>query len=197
MKGFAENRKSEKKRKRKHELLDPEELEEQIRLRHGYLLIKEMEFERRARDKVGWYQKYWEDSILTVVVPHGHWFYAEYVNKIKIKKPEEDYNLVKEFEKFEKIFSKVDVDTLYRFKFDVAKKMNRARDSPHYFPERVKGWNEQLLTFIRDHPAKSFDRLFDDYNSVNLASREMFSKNLEVLVKEGKIKKVKNKFYPS
>ena len=150
-----------------------------------------------AIDKVEWYQKYWEDSILTVVVPHGHWFYAEYVNKIKIKKPEEDYNLVKEFEKFEKIFSKVDVDTLYRFKFDIAKKMNRPRDSPHYFPEKVKGYNEQLLTFIRDHPAKSFDGLFDDYNSVNLASRKMFSKNLEVLIKEGKIKEVKNKFYPS
>lgn len=41
MKGFVENRKSEKKRKRKRELLGPEELEEQIRLRHGYLLIKE------------------------------------------------------------------------------------------------------------------------------------------------------------
>lgn len=39
------------KKKRKRELLEPDQLEEQLRLRYGYLAIREMEFERRLRNK--------------------------------------------------------------------------------------------------------------------------------------------------
>jgi len=39
------------KRNKKRELLDPKEVDEQIRLRLGWLTIKEMEFDHKMRSK--------------------------------------------------------------------------------------------------------------------------------------------------
>lgn len=51
MSELAENRKDKKKRKLKRELLDMEQLEEQMMLRYGFLAIKEMEHDRKMREK--------------------------------------------------------------------------------------------------------------------------------------------------
>lgn len=147
-------------------------------------------------ERVSWYRKYWKDSILAVLIPHGHWFYAQYVRNLEVKEKYEGYNLSKEFERFEEIFNQVDLDTLYRFKWNVATKMGRDIDSPFYFPERdEQTFSNQLLALIEEKQGASIEKLFNLYNSTNLASEKIFTKTLSKLCQEGKIRETNGKFY--
>jgi len=147
--------------------------------------------------KVDSYKRYWEGSILTVIVPHGHWFYAQYVDEIEAKESPRSYNLRDEFQKFENIFPKVHTDTLYRFKSNIADKMGRQKDHAHYFPEKDEiFFFPELLRLVKKNTGKTEDHLFDILNRDNLVSMEIFTSSLEKLVRKGKIQKIKNKFYP-
>lgn len=150
-------------------------------------------------EKIDWYKKYWEGSILTVIIPHGHWFYAQYIDELEAKKSPESYNLRDEFEKFENIFTKVHTDTLYRFKSNIAEKMGRPKDHAHYFPEKdeKRFFFPELLRLVKENTGKTKDQLFDILNRDNLVSMKLFTNSLEKLVLNGKIRKIENRFYPS
>ena len=149
-------------------------------------------------DKIDWYKKYWEGSILTVIIPHGHWVYAQYIDKLEVKEPPKSYNLRDEFEKFESIFTKVHTDTLYRFKSNIAEKMGRPKDHAHYFPEKDESFFfPELLRLVEKNRGKTKDQLFSILNRDNLVSMELFADSLEKLVQNEKIRKIKNKLCPS
>jgi len=149
-------------------------------------------------EKIAWYKKYWEGSILTVIIPHGHWFYAQYVDELEAKKSPESYNLKEEFQKFESIFTKVHTDTLYRFKSNIAEKMGRPKDHPHYFPEKEEiFFFPELLRLVKGNKGKTIDELFDIVNHDNLMCMQLFTDSIEKLVQDGKIRKTKEKFYLS
>jgi hypothetical protein len=60
---------------------------------------------------------FWSDSILAIIVPEGNVFYAKRISELEIKQSEH-YSL-KEFEKFQDIFTKVSPEDISHFK-DVA-----------------------------------------------------------------------------
>ena len=148
-------------------------------------------------EKVGWYKKYWEGSILTVIIPHGHWFYAQYVDKLESRGPYKGYNLGDEFEKFEDVFTKVDTDTLYRFKPNVAEKMGRPTNHAYYFPEKDEEFFfPEILRLVEANRGKTKHQLFNIYSRDRLVSIELFAVSLKRLVQKGKIRRVKSGFYP-
>jgi hypothetical protein len=59
------------------------------------------------------YKEFWNDSILIVVVPCGHIFYAQRVSELTAK---ESYNAVRDFQKLEEIFCKVSEEDLSHFR---------------------------------------------------------------------------------
>lgn len=65
-----------------------------------------------ARRSVRWYQRYWRDSVLVIVLPAGKIFYAQYVRKLPNARLEEhhfiDFNLDSDFLPMRKIFPKVE-----------------------------------------------------------------------------------------
>jgi len=61
------------------------------------------------------YHEYWPDSVIVVIAPFGHWFYAQFVNELKPQK-EKTVNLSEEFKILEEIFERVNTDRLYRYK---------------------------------------------------------------------------------
>jgi hypothetical protein len=147
--------------------------------------------------KIDWYKKYWEGSILTLIIPHGHWFYAQYVDKLEAKEAPKSYNLRDEFEKFESIFPKVHTDTLYRFKSNIAEKMGRPKDHAHYFPEKDESFFfPKILRLVEKNSGKTRDQLFDILNRDNLVSMELFTNSVKKLVQMRKIQRIKNKLYP-
>lgn len=143
-----------------------------------------------------WYKRYWPESIVVVIIPGGHYFYAQRAGELQNISGDRNINLREEFEWFEKVFVKVSTDALYRFKDDVINLFKRRREP--YFPEEGwyrkagEGWkkgeeNQQLLEFIQTNPSMTLDILFENYNKVNLVSREIFDRNIKVLQDSGKI----------
>jgi hypothetical protein len=59
------------------------------------------------------YKEFWNDSILIVVVPCGHVFYAQRVSELMVK---ESYNAVRDFQKLEDIFCKVIAEDILHFR---------------------------------------------------------------------------------
>ena len=144
-------------------------------------------------DKIKWYHRYWKDAILVIIIPHGHWFYAQHVWKLEVK---DEYDLRKEFERLEDFFPNIDTDILYHFKPTIAEKMGRSIDHAHYFPERnEKFFVPELLRLVKNNKGKTKDQLFDILNHDNLVSMELFADSLEKLVKEGEINETRNRFY--
>jgi len=66
-----------------------------------------------------WYKKYWPESIVAVIIPGGHYFYAQRAGELQHISGDRNINLTEEFEWFEDVFIKVSIDALYRFKDDV------------------------------------------------------------------------------
>ena len=134
------------------------------------------------------YQKYWRDSILVIVLPAGHFFYAQRVSDLESKTA--DFDMNKEFMWFEEIFTKINLSTLYSYKKEVINfwGRNQARYEPLGIEPRFSLYN--LIEEIR--PC-SIDKLFEEQNKRNLISREVFEKTIKELIDEGKIKEKKGK----
>ena len=77
------------------------------------------------------YQKYWNESILVMILPAGHFFYAQHVDKLKLRK-DNTYDSNKDFVWFEEIFTKANLDILYSYKRQIIDFWNRQRE--HYDP---------------------------------------------------------------
>lgn len=144
-------------------------------------------------EKLNWFKKYWEGSILAVIIPHGHWFYAQYIDDLEVKE-HKGYNLKDEFKIFEDIFTRVQTDTLYRFKTNVAEKMGR--QDAYYFLEKTKDFFfPSLLDLITKNEGMTIDQLFSILNQDNLVSKDIFAESLEELVVKGEIQRREDKIY--
>jgi hypothetical protein len=134
----------------------------------------------------------WKNAILILVVPFGHWFYAQEVEKINSYKDNLGVGIkLSEFELFENIFSKITADILYSYKKIAAKVFGifgTPRDDEFHFPEN-KEINENLLEFIKRNPnlIGNKEELFRKYNAMNLISRKKFDENYENLKKRNMI----------
>lgn len=62
------------------------------------------------------YRQYWNDSILVVVIPVEHNFYAQKVSQVDVDEHAHQYNLAKEFKFIEGEFAKVTRDNITRYK---------------------------------------------------------------------------------
>jgi hypothetical protein len=77
-----------------------------------------------------WYKKYWQDSIIALVVPSEHTFYAQHVANLKVEAESESRNQIfdvrKSFDRLEEIFTNVRTETLneYRDYLSKFKSMN-------------------------------------------------------------------------
>ncbi len=160
-----------------------------------------VEVKSRNWDKVkmelnlGPYLKYWPESIVVVIAPTGHWFYAQYVDNLDKKG---EYDLSKDFEIFEKIFDGVKTDDLYGYKERIAEHLNRPI-SDRYFPEErafTKKHNKHLHEFIQDIPGLDFEKLLLRYNEVNLISSELLRENLVALTDDDLIEERRGRYYP-
>jgi len=130
------------------------------------------------------YQKYWRYSILVMVLPAGHFFYAQKVNKLKPRR-DNTFDLKKEFEWFEDVFIKVHLDTLYSYKRQIIDFWNRHRE--HYDPLDTTLDRFGLLSLIQESVQCGIDELFYEYNQRNLISREAFDKSIKTLIDDEKI----------
>lgn len=150
-------------------------------------------------DGLAQYHEYWPDSVIIVIAPFGHWFYAQFANKLKLRK-EQTVDISEDFKILEEIFDKVDADYLYKYKETLAVFLKRPRSSI-YFPEDPdstlshSSYNERLLNFVRENPELTFDKLFWAYNRGNLISRDLLQQNIDILIGEGKIKKKRRKYF--
>lgn len=59
------------------------------------------------------YKEFWNDSIIVVVVPCGHIFYAQGVGELEVK---EEYDATIDFEKFQDVFTRVKNEDISHFK---------------------------------------------------------------------------------
>jgi len=130
------------------------------------------------------YRKYWQDSILVMVLPAGHFFYAQKVNRLKPRK-DNVFDLNKEFKWFEDVFPKVHLDTLYSYKRQIIDFWNRQRE--HYAPLDTTLDRFNLYSLIQERVQCRIDELFHEQNERNLISRKAFSKAIETLIDSGKI----------
>lgn len=64
------------------------------------------------------YQKYWSDSVLAVVVPVDHYFYAKKISEVRIFEDTEShpYDLSRDFEQMEKVFTNVSGENISRYR---------------------------------------------------------------------------------
>lgn len=139
------------------------------------------------------YFKYWPESIVVVIAPAAHWFYAQYIENLDRKR---EYDLSKDFKIFEEVFDGVGTEDLYRYKERIAEHLNRPL-SHIYFPEEpafTKTHNKHLHHYIQEHPGLDFEKLLRKYNETNLISTALLRKNLETLAEEDLIEERKGKY---
>ncbi len=93
-------------------------------------------------EQVSWYQKYWNDSVLVVVIPVESVFYAQYVSKLQLEGLGSSdrnqaivFDLAKEFLPIEQIFSKIKPETMknYYSLFDKFPVMDVYEEYPEEF----------------------------------------------------------------
>lgn len=70
-------------------------------------------------EQVSWYQKYWNDSVLVVVIPVESVFYAQHVSKLQLQAPSSSdrnqgvaFDLAKDFLPIDQIFPKIAPETM-------------------------------------------------------------------------------------
>ena len=128
------------------------------------------------------YQKYWNESILVMVLPAGHFFYAQRVSDLESKT--EDFDLEKDFVWFEEIFTRIDLSTLYSYKKEIINfwGRNQARYEPLGTDSRFN-----LLNLIEELRPCSIDTLFREQNKRNLISKDVFDKTIKELIDDNKI----------
>jgi hypothetical protein len=80
----------------------------EVKMRRAPRETKVLIFSRLIRS----YKEFWSDSILVIVIPRGHVFYAQRANALETK---EAYNAKTDFVQFEEIFTKVSAEDLSSF----------------------------------------------------------------------------------
>lgn len=130
------------------------------------------------------YRKYWNESILVIVLPAGHFFYAQYMDKLKLRE-DNTYDLNKEFVWLEEIFTKVNLDILYSYKRQIIDFWNRQRE--HYDPINTNLDRFNLYRLIQQLPECDVDELFHEFGRRNLVSRGAFNEALKELIDDRKI----------
>jgi len=130
------------------------------------------------------YRKYWQDSILIVVLPAGHFFYAQKVNKLKPRN-ENGFDMNEEFKWFEDVFTRVQLDALYSYKRQIIDFWNRQRG--HYDPLETALDSFSLYSLIQEKGHCKTDELFHEQNKRNLISRKAFDEVIKAMIDEGTI----------
>ena len=128
------------------------------------------------------YKKYWNESILVMVLPAGHFFYAQRVSDLESEIGEFDLN--KTFAWFEELFTKVDLRTLCSYKKQIIDFW--ARQTKRYDP--LSGGDRFNLWELTKQKKKwDIDELFHEQNKRNLISKRAFRKAIDTLIDEGKV----------
>jgi hypothetical protein len=140
-----------------------------------------------AIDSLHVYKNYWQGSILVMVLPAGHFFYAQNVDKLSERK-DDVFDLNKEFDWFENIFEKVELDTLHSYKQQIINFWYRNPNIYDHKSSPVPRFN--LLNLIQELQTCDFDYIFHEQNKRNLISRKAFANLIKELTNEGKIKLV-------
>lgn len=183
--------------------IDQTEISKKIRSTSDLLVIKDrvvnlVEVKSRNFDRtndvilkdVSKYQKYWEGSILVLVVPAGHFFYAQDVSELK-QKEQEGFDLNEEFRWFEDVFTNVKLDTLCFFKEYVIRFCKRSPVTYEQTTKATKITETQkrfnLYTLIQQMGPCRIEDLFKEQNKRNLVSRKDFEEAINELVQQGKI----------
>lgn len=160
----------------------------------------QLPFEQREQAWLNAYKQYWPESILTLVVPYKHWFYAKTVSEIKLKEHKianrkQLYLDPADLNPFEEVFELVDSDILYGYKHLASRffgAFGHNRYYPACFPElkfnKPERYNEHLLNFIRQESKVKPEEMFTAYNRTNLISKKAFDKNMKELQKLGHLK---------
>lgn len=130
------------------------------------------------------YQKHWQHSTLVMVLPAGHFFYAQHVNRLE-PRADNVFDLNKEFEWFENVFTEVHLDTLYSYKRQIIDFWNRQRENYEPLSTNLERFN--LHSLIQQLKQPSVDELFLEQNKRNLMSRKAFDKAIKMLIDEEKI----------
>jgi len=128
------------------------------------------------------FKEHWNESILAMVLPAGHFFYAQRVGDLESKK--ENFDMNKEFLWFEKLFTKVNLRALYAYKEQIIDFWDRSRKT--YEPlDGVDRFN--LWELIKQKKKWSVDELFEAQNERNLISGKEFRKAIDTLLNEDKV----------
>jgi len=90
----------------------------EVKMRKAYKETKILLYARMMAN----YKEFWNDSIITVVVPCGNILYAQNVSELEIK---EEYNAELDFERFENIFKRVKTEDISHFKTEALRIMKK------------------------------------------------------------------------
>lgn len=72
--------------------------------------------------KIGWYQEFWKDSILIIVIPCGKVFYTQKILELENK---QSYDATTDFKEINEIFTKVQIEDISHFKAKALKIMKK------------------------------------------------------------------------
>lgn len=94
----------------------------EVKMRRAKEETSVMIFPRRRLDRIANYIEFWNDSILLLVIPSGNIFYAQVVNELEIKP---SYNLTRDFEELEDLFTRVTPEDLSIYRTEALKIMEK------------------------------------------------------------------------
>ena len=128
------------------------------------------------------YKIHWDESILAMVLPAGHFFYAQRVSDLESKT--QDFDLEKEFTWFEELFTGVELETLYSYKHQIIDFWDRRRQTY----EALNGVDRfSLRELIKQKKRWSIGELFHAQNKRNLISKKEFKDAINTLIEEGEV----------
>jgi len=82
-----------------------------------------------SKEKIDRYHKYWNDSIIVVIVPSGEYIYAQYISRLNMNRKAYNkfgdivyyFNLEKEFVPIHKIFPEININKIKKVKYLIDK----------------------------------------------------------------------------
>jgi len=130
------------------------------------------------------YKKHWNESTLTMILPAGHFFYAQSVSDLESKT--EDFDMNKEFMWFEELFTKVKLKTLCSYKKQIIDFWGRRKKTydPLDGADRFNLWE-----VAKQKKRWTIDELFHEQNTRNLISERNFGRAVNTLIDDGKVVK--------
>jgi hypothetical protein len=83
-----------------------------------YRSVKSPERVPLTTKELQWTQTYWNDTVLVVVIPQEHNFYAQKISAVKLydNVKSRQYNLLKDFTHIENHFQKINPETVSKYK---------------------------------------------------------------------------------